>query len=145
MRAALACLLWLITARGAEAQAVGPDVPRLTVGPTIEMEKFVVAATLASIVVRTNYEAQNGDEPRLVRVLVEEVRRDSRAARAGVQPGMQILAIEGIPIRGLNDQDFKEVMKREITGSLTLTVRRRSGFRSFKIVIPFGQPTEIKN
>ena len=145
MRAALASLLLLLTARGVVAQPVAPGVPRLVVGPTIEMEKFVVAATLASIVVRTNYESRNGDEPKLVRVLVEEVRSDSRAARAGIQRGMQILAIEDIPIRGLNDKDFAEVMKLEITGSLTLTVRRRSGFRSFKITIPLGQSTEVKN
>ncbi len=145
MRAALACLLLLITARGVGAQPVGPDGPRLTMGPTIEMEEFVVAATLASIVVRTDYEPRSGGAPTLVRVLVEEVRSDSRAAKAGIQQGMQIIAIEGISIRGLSEKNFNEVMRREIAGSLTLTVRRRNGFRSYKIVIPVGQPTAVRN
>ncbi len=109
------------------------------------MERFVVAATLASIVVRTNYEVRNNEEATLVRVVIEEVRADSRAARAGVEKGMHILAIEGVPIRGLTEKDFTEVMAREITGSLTLTVRKRSGFRSLKIEIPVGQAVPLKD
>lgn len=120
------------------AQAIGPEVPRLVVGPPVQMEKFVVAATLASLVVRTNFEVRNNEDARLVQVIIEEVRANSRAARAGVERGMHILAIDGTPIRGLTERDFNDVMNREITGTLTLTVRRRNGFRSQKIAIPVG-------
>ncbi|GAB1490094.1 hypothetical protein MASR2M8_25510 [Opitutaceae bacterium] len=130
---------------GMRAQTVVPEVSRPTVGPTVQMDKFVVAATLASMVVRTNYEVRNNEDATLVRVLVEEVRAGSRAAKAGVEKGMQILAIEGIPIRGLTERDFEAVMARELTSSLTLTVRRRNGFRSIKIEIPLGQPVPIKD
>ncbi len=147
MRPTLACLLVLIASTpGVRAQAVGLDVPRLTVGQPVVMEKFVVEATLASVVVRTNYEMRNNEEATLVRVVVEEVRADSRAARAGVEKGMQILSIEGIPIRGLTEKDFSDVMAREIGGSsLTLTVRRRNGFRSLKIEIPVRQAGSLKD
>ncbi|HEY0968154.1 MAG TPA: PDZ domain-containing protein [Opitutaceae bacterium] len=147
MRPALAfLLLWVAGTQGVRAQAVGPDVPRLTVGQPVVMEKFVVQATLASVVVRTNYEMRNNEEATLVRVVVEEVRADSRAARAGVEKGMHILAIEGIPIRGLTEKDFSDVMAREIDGSsLTLTVRRRNGFRSLKIEIPVRQAAPLKD
>jgi C-terminal processing protease CtpA/Prc len=145
VRPALACLLLLACAPGVQAQAVGPDVPRLTVGQPVQMEKFVVAATLASMVVRTNYEVRNNEEATLVRVVIEEVRAGSRAARAGIERGMLILAIEGVPIRGLTEKDFSEVMEREITGSLTLTVRRRNGFRSLKIEIPVGEPVPVRD
>lgn len=145
VRPALACLLLLACAPGVQAQAVSPDVPRLMVGQPVQMEKFVVAATLASLVVRTNYEVRNNEEATLVRVVVEEVRAGSRAARAGMERGMQILSIEGVPIRGLNEKEFNEVMARELTGSLTLTVRRRSGFRSLKIEIPVGEAVPLKD
>ena len=145
VRPALACLLLVACAPGVQAQAVGPDVPRLMVGQPVQMEKFVVAATLASIVVRTNYEVRNNEEATLVRVVIEEVRAGSRAARAGIERGMQILSIEGVPIRGLTEKDFNEVMARELTGSLTLTVRRRSGFRSLKIEIPVGDAVPLKD
>lgn len=145
VRPALACLLFLACSTMVRAQAVAPEVPRLIVGQPVQMEKFVVAATLASLVVRTNYEVRNNEEATLVRVVVEEVRAGSRAARAGMERGMQILAIEGVPIRGLTEKDFNEVMEREITGSLTLTVRRRSGFRSLKIEIPVGEPVPLKD
>jgi S1-C subfamily serine protease len=145
VRPALACLLLVACAPGVQAQAVGPDVPRLMVGQPVQMEKFVVAATLASMVVRTNYEVRNNEEATLVRVVIEEVRADSRAARAGIERGMLILAIEGVPIRGLTEKDFSEVMEREITGALTLTVRRRNGFRSLKIEIPVGEPVPVRN
>ncbi len=145
VRAALACLLLLTCAPGVQAQAVGPEVPRLTVGQPVQMEKFVVAATLASMVVRTNFEVRNNEEATLVRVVIEEVRAGSRAARAGIERGMMILAIEGVSIRGLTEKDFSEVMSREITGTLTLTVRRRNGFRSLKIEIPVGEPVPVRN
>lgn len=146
VRPILACLLLMACAPGVQAQAVGPDVPRLMVGQPVQMEKFVVAATLASLIVRTNYEVRNNEEATLVRVVVEEVRAGSRAARAGMERGMQILSIEGVPIRGLTEKDFNEVMAREISGSsLTLTVRRRSGFRSLKIEIPVGEPVPVRN
>ena len=88
---------------------------------------------------------RNSDEATLVRVIVEEVRSGSRAARAGIEKGMQIVAIEGVPIRGLTEKDFNKVMARELTDSLTLTVRRRNGFRSFKVEIPVGQPVPLKD
>ena len=145
VRPALACLLLLACAPGVQAQAVGPEVPRLMVGQPVQMEKFVVAATLASMVVRTNYEVRNNEEATLVRVVIEEVRAGSRAARAGIERGMLILAIEGVPIRGLTEKDFDAVMSREITDSLTLTVRRRNGFRSLKIEIPVGEPVPVRD
>jgi predicted metalloprotease with PDZ domain len=94
---------------------------------------------------RTNFEVRNNEEATLVRVVIEEVRAGSRAARAGIERGMMILAIEGVSIRGLTEKDFSEVMSREITGTLTLTVRRRNGFRSLKIEIPVGEPVPVRN
>lgn len=146
MRAPVRCLLLLLACGpGVWAQAVSPEVPRLEMGQPVQMDRFVVAATLASVVVRTNYEMRNSDEATLVRVIVEEVRSGSRAARAGIEKGMQIVAIEGVPIRGLTEKDFNKVMARELTDSLTLTVRRRNGFRSFKVEIPVGQPVPLKD
>ena len=95
--------------------------------------------------VRTNYEVRNNEEATLVRVVIEEVRAGSRAARAGIERGMLILAIEGVPIRGLTEKTFEAVMSREITDTLTLTVRRRNGFRSLKIEIPIGEPAPVRD
>ena len=36
-------------------------------------------------------------------------------------------------------------MSREITDTLTLTVRRRNGFRSLKIEIPIGEPAPVRD
>lgn len=145
VRPALAYFLLLACAPGVQAQAVVPEVPRLMVGQPVQMEKLVVAATLASMVVRTNYEVRNNEEATLVRVVIEEVRAGSRAARAGIERGMLILAIEGVPIRGLTEKTFEAVMSREITDTLTLTVRRRNGFRALKIEIPIGEPAPVRD
>lgn len=142
MRAPAACLLFLASVlRAEEATTEVAPLGRIVLQP-VEMQKVVVAATLASLVVRTVYQMRQ-EEERLVLALIEEVRADSRAAKAGVQPGMQILAIEDIAIRGLTEDQFNEIMAMEVYDHLTLTVRRRNSFRSFKIAIPIGAPTPI--
>lgn len=148
MRLRPACLLFLAAAlRADQATTEVEPLGRIVLRPVEmqrEMQKMVVSATLASLVVRTVYQMPPRDtEMRLAMMLIEEVRTDSRAAKAGVRSGMQIIAIEGIDIRGLTETQFDEVMAMEVYDHLTLTVRRRNGFRSFKIVIPIGAPTPI--
>ena len=70
--------------------------------PPLEMPVMRVSAALASVELRVFSQPNVESAALSVSFLrVEKVRPETTAARAGVVPGMEIVAIQGVQIRGL--------------------------------------------
>src|SRR4051812_5991808 len=54
---------------------------------------------------------------------VEKVRPDSAAAQAGIAPAMEIVAIQGVRVRGLSEEELGELMRRPASKEIVLIVR----------------------
>lgn len=95
--------LSLVATRAAFAVACG-----LAVGASravedakvVQMEPVLVEEIPISIKLRPRVDYMDNWGPRLISLRVEEVRKNSAAQRAGLKAGMEILAINGVWVRG---------------------------------------------
>jgi C-terminal processing protease CtpA/Prc len=109
-------VLWLI---GLVAGALGAAEP----AAPVQMEPVRVAAIWANAEVRIVYQ-RSTEDPRISYLRVEAVREKSAAARAGLEKGMEIVAIQGVALSGLTDEDYHRVMRAPVMDALVLRVRR---------------------
>jgi len=74
-----------------------------------------------------------------IRALVAEVHADSWAARAGLRPGDEIVAVQGHPVRGVDDTVIDSVASVLDDGILRYDVRRGTDTAHLSIAIPAEQ------
>ena len=96
--------------------ATEPSVP-------VPMEPVNVAAIWSNAEERIFYQ-RSTDDPPIAYLRVEAVREKSAAARAGWEKGMEIVAIQGVALGGLTDEDYQRVMHAPVMDALVLKVRR---------------------
>jgi S1-C subfamily serine protease len=97
-------------------RAAEPSVP-------VPMEPVNVAAIWSNAEERIFYQ-RSTDDPRISYLRVEAVREKSAAARAGWEKGTEIVAIQGVALGGLTDEDYRRVMRAPVIDALVLKVRR---------------------
>lgn len=109
--------------------------------PVVELPAFHVSESLAHVVVSPFYERGRREaDGRVLHLVVQDVRAGSLAAKAGLARGMEIHALQGVPLQGLTDAEVRDVMARPVTGDFVLRVKRPLGFRPFDLVIPLPRP-----
>jgi S1-C subfamily serine protease len=89
----------------------------------VQLEPVRVAAIWSNAEVRIVYQ-RSTDDPPIAYLRVEAVREKSAAARAGWEKGMEIVAIQGVALSGLTDEDYQRVMRAPVRDALVLKVRR---------------------
>jgi S1-C subfamily serine protease len=107
----------------------------------VVLPPYRVDAPLASVTMQVKYFARGSDEPRIDAVLIDGVKSDSRAARAGLAIGMEILAIQDDKLAGLTQEEFAKVMSRPLRDPFRLTVRRTRNSRPLTIALPLRVET----
>ena len=120
---------WLGSA-GAWAAETGPS-------PT-QLEPVRVASIWANAVVRVVYQRAD-DGPRISVLRVESVREKSAAARAGLEKGMEIVAIQGVTLNGLTEEEYQQVMRTPVYDVFVLRVRREGRVRTDELRIAVGR------
>lgn len=120
---------WLGSA-GAWAAATEP--------PPVQLEPVRVAAIWANAVVRVVYQ-RSDDGPRISVLRVESVREKSAAARAGLEKGMEIVAIQGVTLNGLTEEEYQQVMRTPVYEGFVLRVRRAGRVRTEDLRIAVGK------
>lgn len=120
-------VLWLMALLAGEIVAAESGAP-------VQLEPVRVAAIWASAEVRMVYQRSN-DDPRISFLRVESVREKSAAARAGLEKGMEIVAIQGVALHGLSEEDYQRVMRTPVAETLTLRVRRAGRVRAEELRI----------
>jgi membrane-associated protease RseP (regulator of RpoE activity) len=91
---------------------------------TLQLPVVRVSAILASVELRPFHLPNPESEDLPISFLrVERVRPDTAAARAGVEAGMEITAIQGVRLRGMTDSDLSEAMAKPVKNGITLSVR----------------------
>jgi membrane-associated protease RseP (regulator of RpoE activity) len=104
-------------------------------GPPVTLEPVRVAAIWSNAVVRVIYQ-RSSDGPRISMLRVESVREKSAAARAGLEKGMEIVAIQGVALNGLTEEDYHHVMRTPVFDAFVLRVRREGRARTEDLRIP---------
>jgi len=141
------CRLSLVAARAAFAVACSLAVTTSRAGEdtkVIQMEPVLVEEIPTSIKLRPRIDYMGSSGPRLVSLRVEEVRKDSAAEQAGLKAGMEILAINGVWVRGRDPATLDPLWKgpfRDDVLVLKVVVAQR-GFhpRPVDIRIPLKKP-----
>jgi predicted metalloprotease with PDZ domain len=70
---------------------------------------------------------------------VESVREKSAAARAGLEKGMEIVAIQGVTLNGLTEEEYQQVMRTPVYDVFVLRVRREGRVRTDELRIAVGR------
>ena len=95
---------------------------------TMELPAMRVSAVLASVQLRLFYLPKAGGEAESLSFLkVEQVRAKSAAARAGIERGMEITAIQGKRVRGWTEAELNDAMAELVRNEFVLTVRGSAG------------------
>lgn len=103
----------------------------------VELPAMKISAAMASIEVRPFYLPNAGGQVSGLSFLrVESVAPNSVGAVAGVEPGLEITAIDGVRIRGLLEQDLYAVLERRVKNEVLLTVRNNDRAAERQIHIP---------
>lgn len=103
----------------------------------MEMPVLRVFAVLASVELRVFSQPNVESADRSLSFLrVEKVRPDSPAARAGIAPGMEIVAIQGVKVRGLAEDELDRVMQQPVQKEIVLVVREPPRRGEWEIRIP---------
>jgi C-terminal processing protease CtpA/Prc len=102
--------------------------------PALKLEPVRVAAIWSNAQVRVIYQRSN-DEPRISLLRVESVREKSAAARAGLEKGMEIVAIQGVTLNGLTEDDYQQVMRTPVYAVFVLRVRREGRVKTEELRI----------
>ncbi len=100
-----------------------PAFPRDKDDPPLRLQPARVAAIWSNAVVRIVY-LPDSDDWRISKLVVESVREKSAAARAGLEKGMEIVAIQGTALSGLTENEYQRVMQTPVSDVLVLGVRR---------------------
>jgi len=106
-------------------------------GP-VRMAPMRVHAIWSSAVVRLVM-LQSNDGPRISMLKVESVRDNSAASRAGLAKGMEIVAIQGVALTGLTEEEYQRVMITPVTDVFLLRVRREGRVRTEELRIPLAK------
>ena len=123
---------------GAVAAAEPKPPPSAEKEPPVTMEPMRVSAIWANAEVRIIYQ-RDSDGPRISVLRVEWVREKSAAARAGLEKGMEIVAIQGVALNGLAEEDYQRVMRTPVFDSFVLRVRRAGRVRTEELRIPLAK------
>lgn len=107
-------------------------------GPPVKLEPVRVASIWANAVVRVVYQ-RSDDDPRISVLRVESVREKSAAARAGLEKGMEIVAIQGVTLNGLTEEEYQQVMRAPVYDVFVLRVRREGRVRTDELRIAVGK------
>jgi len=109
--------------------------------PPVKMEAYNVAEAMLSIQVTTRWaqSSQNYVGTWVDTMRVSEVKAHSRAERAGLKRGMEIVAIEGQVVHGLGREELNRVLLQEVPGVLHLQVRSSPLGRLTELQIPVGK------
>jgi poly(3-hydroxybutyrate) depolymerase len=115
-------------AAGGPAAAVdetaAPALLLPAVSEAVMLPALRVSAVLASVELRPFYQPNAGTEtPTISFLRVETVRANSAAGRAGLSTGMEILAIQGVRVRGLTELDLNRLMALPAGEQIVLSVR----------------------
>lgn len=129
---AVACGLAVAASRAAEEAKV------------VQMEPVLVEEIPISIKLRPRVDYLSSSGPRLVSLRVEEVRKDSAAERAGLKAGMEILAINGVWVRGRDfatlDPLWKGPFRDDVLVLKVMVAQRGFHPRPIDIRIPIKKP-----
>jgi hypothetical protein len=74
--------------------------------------------------------------PTIAAAYVRVVRPNSRAGQAGIKVGDQILRVQGKPLAGLTDTQFKALFLLPFGDTYTLTIKRSAHSKPEEIAIP---------
>jgi C-terminal processing protease CtpA/Prc len=89
---------------------------------------FILGACLASFSCAARWSgsigAVLGKDNRDGRVYVREAPRDMGAAKAGVELGDEVTAIDGKPVPGMSPEDIHKALSGSVGSKVTLTVSR---------------------
>lgn len=102
--------------------------------PPVTLEPVRVAAIWSNAVVRVIYQ-RSSDGPRISVLRVESAREKSAAARAGLEKGMEIVAIQGVALNGLTEEEYQHVMRTPVYDVFVLRVRREGRVRTEELRI----------
>ncbi|MCX6955539.1 MAG: PDZ domain-containing protein [Verrucomicrobia bacterium] len=105
---------------------------------TVNMEPVRVSSIWTNAVVRVVMQ-QSNDGPRISVLRVESVRENSAAARAGLAKGMEIVAIQGVALAGLTEEEYQRVMITPVVDVFVLRVRREGRVRTEEIRVAMGK------
>jgi dienelactone hydrolase len=108
----------------------------------LEMPVMRVSAALASVELRvfSQPNVESATRP-LAFLRVEKIRQETTAARAGIVPGMEIMAIQGIRVRGLSEEELNDIMQQTIKTEIILIVREPPRRGEWEIRIPLRKPS----
>jgi predicted metalloprotease with PDZ domain len=126
--------VWLenTTLQAAEEKAA-PTAPAAE--ETAQLKPVAVSTVFVSIRLRPFYR-DSATGPRVSRLMIEEVRARSLADRAGVQAGMELLAVQGTAVTGLRDVDLEKLCESPVVGdTLVLKVAEQPKIHG-SVVIP---------
>jgi S1-C subfamily serine protease len=102
--------------------------------PPVTLEPVRVGAIWSNAVVRVIY-LRSSDGPRISVLRVESVREKSAAARAGLEKGMEIVAIQGVALNGLTEEEYQHVMRTPVFDVFVLRVRREGRVKTEELRI----------
>ena len=79
--------------------------------------------------------------PTLKTITISKVAPESPAAKAGIEPGDQIVEIEGRKVAGAKANDLKPHMEREVGQTVRLAIKKVAGGVN-QVSVVFGQRPE---
>lgn len=135
--ALMICACWAGVEAVRAAEEKGPP-PATEKEPPVKMEPMRVAAIWANAEVRIIYQ-RSSDGPRISMLRVESVRPKSAAARAGLEKGMEIVALQGVALDGLTEEEFQHAMRTPVIDVLVLRVRRAGRVRTEELRIELAK------
>ncbi len=118
-----ALALALTVARPVAAQTPLHEAP-------IVLPEMRVDAPLGSVLVRLHFRRDLYGESRIYEVVVESVRENTPAARAGIAPKMEVIAIQDSTLSGLTAAQFDALMEKPAKLPFRIVIRRPWHFLS---------------
>ncbi len=80
-------------------------------------------------------------EPSSGRIVVSEVPPGGAGARSGLQPGDEIVTVDGVAVRSMSKPEFQGAVRGAVGSSVVLVVRRDNTLQTITVV---RGPIEIK-
>lgn len=111
---AIAAVMWASAAWGADS----------TPPPPVVLPPFSVVESALKVKVLISYHRFRNSPPFVTRMTVDEVKAGSFAEQAGLKSGMEIIAIQGQEVIGLNQTEVERLLSQLGKDTILLRVRR---------------------
>ena len=104
--------------------------------PVVKMAPVQVAEAMLDIKVVIRWQQGNYAAQWVDSIRVGDVKSPSIAKRAGLVPGMEIIAIQGQFVHGLSRPELTQMLQQEVAKEVVLLVRRSDRAKQEEIRVP---------